>query len=150
MSTPSLRLAQNPLFKTPSRTLTEDQHIELGYERARVSAAEYGVPLHYLLFQSVAWKQTDNISSDLGLTADDVANLTPKFWNYHMDMVHTVSFATFVLVTIQYNLAGGTIAPYAANRPDLQRLMDRIMDFEVSYVIFKTTLSVTKGREQDN
>lgn len=64
-----------------------------------------------------------------------------------MDMVHTVSFATFVLVTIQYNLAGGTIAPYAANRPDLQRLMDRIMKFEVSYVISKTTLSVTKGRK---
>lgn len=42
MSTPSLRLARQELFKTPSRTLTEDQHIELGYERGRVSAAEYG------------------------------------------------------------------------------------------------------------
>lgn len=42
MSTPSLRLARQELFKTPPRTLTEDQHIELGYERGRVSAAEYG------------------------------------------------------------------------------------------------------------
>lgn len=42
MSTPSLRLARQELFKTPSRSLTEDQHIELGYERGRVSAAEYG------------------------------------------------------------------------------------------------------------
>ncbi|KAJ5156326.1 acyl-CoA dehydrogenase/oxidase [Penicillium capsulatum] len=108
MSTPSLRLARQELFKTPSRTLTEDQHIALGYERARASAAEYG------------------------LTAEDIVHLTPKFWSYHMDLVHTVSFATFVLVTIQYNLAAGTMGPFAATRPDLQRLMDRILNFEVS------------------
>lgn len=51
-----------------------------------------------------------------------------------MDLLHTVSFATFVLVTIQYNLAAGTIGPYAATRPDLKQLVDRIMKFEVSFV----------------
>ena len=43
MATPSLRLAQHKLFKTPSRTLTETEMIQLAYDRARVAAQEYGI-----------------------------------------------------------------------------------------------------------
>lgn len=108
MSTASIRLARNELFKTQRIALTEDESIRLAYERARVSAREYG------------------------MTAEDVMQLTPKFWKYHLDLIHTVSSSTFVLVTIQYNLAAGTIGTYAADRPDLQELMDRIMKFDIS------------------
>ncbi|KAH8701956.1 acyl-CoA dehydrogenase/oxidase [Talaromyces proteolyticus] len=116
MSTPSLRLARNKLFKTPPRTLTEYETIRLAYERARVSAHEYR------------------------MTSDDVMHLTPKFWKYHLDMIHPMAASTFVLVTIQYNLAAGTIGLYLADRPDLQELMDRIMKFDVSAQFMLTEL----------
>jgi hypothetical protein len=115
MSTPSLRLARNELFKTPSTTLTEDEMINLAYKRARISALEYG------------------------MTPEDVMQLTPKFWKYHTDLIHPATSSTFVLVTIQYNLAAGTIGAYATGRQDLQELMDRIMRFDVSYVNIKNT-----------
>lgn len=41
--------------------------------------------------------------------------------------------AAFTLITIQYNLAAGTLAPFIEKRPDLQELMDKILSFEVSY-----------------
>lgn len=137
MTTPSIRLARQQLFKTPSRSLTEDQHIELGYERARVSAAEYGKCIQNILpplSRTVNRNKLTFILHLLGLTAEDILNLTPRFWSYHLDLLHTVSFTAFVLVTIQYNLVAGTIVPYAAGRPDLQQLMDRIMKFELSSV----------------
>ncbi len=40
--------------------------------------------------------------------------------------------AATTLITIQYNLAAGTLAPFAFKRPDLQPLLKRIMDFDVS------------------
>ncbi|OKL64197.1 hypothetical protein UA08_00272 [Talaromyces atroroseus] len=123
MSTPSLRLARNKLFKIQSNTLTEDEAIRLAYERARVSAREYVIPRDMK-----------------GMTVEDVIQLTPKFWEYHLDLIHGIASSTFVLVTIQYNLAAGTIGSYAADRPDLQELMDRIMKFDVSAQFMLTEL----------
>lgn len=73
-----------------------------------------------------------------GLTADDVLHMTPKFWELHTDNLVTLDGGAFTLLTIQYNLAGGTLAPFAEKRPELRLLMDRIMKFDVSYVTCQT------------
>lgn len=58
--------------------------------------------------------------------------MTPKFWELHTDNIHALDGAAFTLLTIQYNLAGGTLAPFAEKRPELRPLMDKIMKFDVS------------------
>ncbi|KAJ6031793.1 acyl-CoA dehydrogenase/oxidase [Penicillium herquei] len=104
----SLRLAQTELFKTPTSNLSEDEQFILGYEHARASAQEFG------------------------LTIEDIIHLTPKFWDYHQELIHTIAMPAFVLVTIQYNLVAGTIGRYITKRPDLWGLLDSIVKFEVS------------------
>ncbi|KAJ5704134.1 acyl-CoA dehydrogenase/oxidase [Penicillium malachiteum] len=108
MSDISHRLARMELFKTPTRDLSEDEQLILGYEHARASAQEFG------------------------LTIDDIIHLTPKFWNYHQELIHTIAMPAFVLVTIQYNLVAGTIGRYITKRPDLWGLLNSIVKFEVS------------------
>ncbi|KAJ5614696.1 acyl-CoA dehydrogenase/oxidase, partial [Penicillium herquei] len=72
------------------------------------------------------------VSDEVGLTIDDIVHLTPKFWNYHQELIHTTAVPAFILVTIQYNLVAGTIGRYIAKRPDLWGLLDSIVKFEVS------------------
>ncbi|KAJ7136146.1 acyl-CoA dehydrogenase NM domain-like protein [Mycena epipterygia] len=66
------------------------------------------------------------------LTAHDVTTLSRKFWAMHSDNIVAVDIAAMALLTIQYNLAAGTIAPWAEERPELQPLLQKILDFEVS------------------
>ena len=40
-----------------------------------------------------------------------------------------------ILLSIQCNLAAGTLAPYAESRPELRPLLKQILDFNISYVI---------------
>jgi hypothetical protein len=40
--------------------------------------------------------------------------------------------AAFTLLTIQYNLAAGTLARFLLGRPDLEGIMRDILDFNVS------------------
>ncbi|PCH36492.1 acyl-CoA dehydrogenase NM domain-like protein [Wolfiporia cocos MD-104 SS10] len=58
--------------------------------------------------------------------------MTPKFWEFHTDNIHALDGGAFTLLTIQYNLAGGTLAAFAEKRPELRPLMDKIMKFDVS------------------
>ncbi|KAK0185212.1 acyl-CoA oxidase [Armillaria mellea] len=44
-----------------------------------------------------------------GLTSDDVARLTPKFWQIHLDPIWTCSGPAFTIMAIQYNLVVGTL-----------------------------------------
>ena len=60
--------------------------------------------------------------------------LRPKFWQMHMDQIIAMDGAASTLLTIQYNLAAGTLAPFAIQRPDLQPILKKIMDFDVSLV----------------
>ena len=66
------------------------------------------------------------------LTPQDIFFLSPKFWQMHMDLINPVDFGAFTLVTIQYNLTAGTLAPFASSRPELHPLLGRIMNFDVS------------------
>lgn len=38
----------------------------------------------------------------------------------------------FTILTIQYNLTIGTLAPFAINNPELQPILQQMLDFDVS------------------
>ncbi|OGM42201.1 acyl-CoA oxidase [Aspergillus bombycis] len=108
MSSPTLKLLKSDLFKSIPEHLTNDERIELSYHRAYAVAKAYG------------------------LTASDILNLTPKFWQIHQDMTLSLDNAAFVLISIQYNIAGATFAMFVTDQPGYQPLLDRILKFDVS------------------
>ncbi|KAB8237929.1 acyl-CoA dehydrogenase NM domain-like protein [Aspergillus alliaceus] len=96
------------LFNPSADLLTDDERIHISYQRARAVARAYDL----------------NIS--------DVLHLTPKFWQLHQDLIAPVDYAAFSLLTIQFNLAAGTLAPFAVHNPHYKSLLDRILRFDVS------------------
>lgn len=69
------------------------------------------------------------------LTVDDVLDLTPKFWNMHMDGIILSDIGSHVLLSVQHNLVAGTIAPFAHESKAIQSLLQKILSFQVSYVL---------------
>jgi acyl-CoA oxidase len=67
-----------------------------------------------------------------GFTTEDVTYLTDKFWSLHRDYFGPMDCSAYTLLTIQYNLAAGTLGPHALKRPELRPLMKKILDFDVS------------------
>ncbi|KAJ9218775.1 hypothetical protein DTO027B5_8754 [Paecilomyces variotii] len=106
--TPTLSLLSQDLFKPYSHQSAPAESVAVSYLRAQAIGRAYG------------------------LTVQDVLHLTPKFWQMHTDMAMGMDAAALTLVTIQYNLAAGTIAPYMKKRPDLVQLMDNILQFNYS------------------
>ena len=104
-----------------------DERTEITYRRARAVAKAYGK------FTVVANGARDHdVPELLALTAQDVVFLRPKFWQLHTDQIAPMDGAATTLITIQYNLAAGTLAPFAFKRPERQPLLKQIMDFDVS------------------
>ena len=52
----------------------------------------------------------------------------------HTDPIAAVDGGALTLISIQYNLFVGTVAPFAASRADLQRILQRALSFEISLV----------------
>lgn len=50
-----------------------------------------------------------------------------------MDAIIIRDIVAHIIFSIQYNLVAGTIAPYALKRPDLQPVMEKILNFDVWY-----------------
>ncbi|KAE8557110.1 hypothetical protein EYB25_001816 [Talaromyces marneffei] len=105
---PTLELAQLPLFKIPERLLTLEERTRLTYERARKICDVYG------------------------LTVEDILTVGPKFWKLHTDLIGAVDGGALTLISIQYNLFVGTVAPFAVKRPDLHWILQRALSFEIS------------------
>jgi len=63
------------------------------------------------------------------LTANDLATLTPKFWDLHTDPITCLDGAATTLLTIQYNLCAGTITQYMKGRPELAAIVDDLLKF---------------------
>ncbi|KAL2811762.1 acyl-CoA dehydrogenase NM domain-like protein [Aspergillus granulosus] len=102
-------LLQLDCFKARNAdTLPQKDRIRLAYHRARTISRAYGFTTH------------------------DVVDLTPKFWAFHRDLINPYDMAAFTLMTIQYNLAAGTLAPFLPDRPDLKGVMGDILNFDVS------------------
>ncbi|KUL91691.1 hypothetical protein ZTR_01050 [Talaromyces verruculosus] len=105
---PTLELARTPLFKTSERLLTIEERTRLTYQRARKICDVYG------------------------LTVEDIVTLGPKFWKLQTDLISAVDGGALTLISIQYNLFVGTVAPFAAKRPDLHWILQRALKFEIS------------------
>ncbi|KAF8172071.1 hypothetical protein BJ912DRAFT_932597 [Pholiota molesta] len=65
-------------------------------------------------------------------TLDDVLNCSEKFWNMHLDPINGYDGAAVTLWTLQLNLSGGTLAPFAKERPQLAALWQSFIDFKVT------------------
>ncbi|TDL17007.1 acyl-CoA dehydrogenase NM domain-like protein [Rickenella mellea] len=110
-------LSKTELFQRRIHGLPLDEQWELAYQRAKAIAQEYA------------------------FTAYDVYALSEKFWEFHMDNVHMMDGAALTILTIQYNLAAGTLAPFAMIRPELRPLLQRILQFDVSAQFMLTEVS---------
>ncbi|TDL17003.1 hypothetical protein BD410DRAFT_886239 [Rickenella mellea] len=101
-------LPEPELFQHPTRELTVHEQWKLSFERAKIIAQLYGI------------------------TAHDILTLSEQFWEFHMDNIGMIDAAAITFLSIQYNLAAGTIAPFAMKRPDLQPLLQHILDLDVA------------------
>ena len=75
------------------------------------------------------------------LSAHDCIALTDKFWAMHWDNIAASDIAAYSILTIQYNLVAGALAPFAAKRPELRPLLQQILDFDVSGQFLLTELA---------
>ncbi|KAF9478470.1 hypothetical protein BDN70DRAFT_808726 [Pholiota conissans] len=107
MTSRTASLAQSPLFKTVSAHLPHDEKVQLAYKRAIAIGRAYR------------------------LTADDIVNTTPKFWELQMDPILPMDGAAASLLSLHLNLCAGTIARYAAVRPDMTSTLNRLLNFEL-------------------
>ncbi|KAJ7312390.1 hypothetical protein DFH08DRAFT_791370 [Mycena albidolilacea] len=64
------------------------------------------------------------------LTVHDVATLTQPFWDLHVDPAMAMDTGAGTLVTIQVNLAAGTLVKYL-KQPSIKRLVDDILAFNL-------------------
>ncbi|KAJ7121122.1 acyl-CoA dehydrogenase NM domain-like protein [Mycena epipterygia] len=101
----SLELSSTSLFQAKSESLPWHERIALSYERAKAIAALYE------------------------LTADDVLNVSPNYWEFHTDPILMMDGAVATLLTIHYNLCIGTIAMFPAGK---QHILKQLLSFEVS------------------
>lgn len=123
----TLSLATSPLFR-PRYGGAREEAFRLSYERAAAINKHYS-----LLFAERAHRIT--LTRILVLTVDDILDLTPKFWNMHMDGIILSDIGSHVLLSVQHNLVAGTIAPFAQGSGAIQNLLQKILSFQVSYVL---------------
>ncbi|RAQ53985.1 acyl-CoA oxidase [Aspergillus flavus] len=114
MSSPTPKLLKADLFKSSSENLTDDERIDLSYQRAYAVAKAYSLEI------------------------SDILDLTPKFWQIHQDMALSLDHAAHTLISIQYNIAGAIFAMFVSDQPEYQPLLDRILSFEVSMQLMLT------------
>ncbi|KAJ5383076.1 Acyl-CoA dehydrogenase/oxidase [Penicillium concentricum] len=108
MTSSSLELLRLPVFKDIPRDATDHERIYLSYQRAAAATKAYG------------------------MTAVDILQCTQKFWDIHLDIIGVVDCAAFTLMTIQINLAAGTLAPFAEKQPQYRELLNQMLNFEIS------------------
>ncbi|KAL3469699.1 hypothetical protein BJX99DRAFT_267941 [Aspergillus californicus] len=105
---PTAALMQLPLFKPAPDTLSVEEKTRLTYGRARMICEVYN------------------------LTMEDILYLSPSFWKLQTDIIGAVDGGAITLVSIQYNLFIGTVASFAATRPELQTVLERALKFDIS------------------
>ncbi|KXH59544.1 hypothetical protein CNYM01_14322, partial [Colletotrichum nymphaeae SA-01] len=80
------------------------------------------IPLHY--------ERAKALCLSRGLTVDDIAELTPRFWDFHFDPISSRDMTAFVIATIHLNLCVGTIARFSRERPDLMATLEELLAFK--------------------
>ncbi|KAJ7747812.1 acyl-CoA dehydrogenase/oxidase [Mycena metata] len=103
-------LPTSPLFsgsKIFEGYLSYDRRVRLSLARAKAIVAAYS------------------------LTADEVETLAQPFWDLHLDLAMAMDTGAGTLVTIQLNLAAGTLVKYIKDHPAIAQTMDDILAFRV-------------------
>ncbi|KAL2822653.1 putative acyl-CoA oxidase [Aspergillus granulosus] len=113
---PTLELARSALMKPAPLSLTIEERTRLTYQRARALAHAYN------------------------LTLKDVVEMTPAFWKLHMDMLTAMDGGAINLVSVQYNLFVGTVAPFAATHPELASIIQQALRVDISAQFMLTEL----------
>ncbi|KAL4860475.1 hypothetical protein BDV12DRAFT_181536 [Aspergillus spectabilis] len=113
---PTLELARSPLMKPAPSSLTVEERTQLTYQRARALAHAHN------------------------LTLKDVVEMTPAFWKLHMDMLTAMDGGAINLVSVQYNLFVGTVAPFAASHPELPSIIEKALRVDISSQFMLTEL----------
>ncbi|KAF7419419.1 hypothetical protein PC9H_002009 [Pleurotus ostreatus] len=99
-------LQQHPLFQIKVEHLDKDERVSLSYQRAR------------LLMQTYR------------LSVDDVQYCSPRFWSMMMDPICCLDIAMFTIIAAHVGLTIGTLSRHLKKRPDLRRLVERLLRFE--------------------
>ncbi|KAL3455348.1 acyl-CoA dehydrogenase NM domain-like protein [Aspergillus heterothallicus] len=116
--TPSLtlELARTPLMQPASPSLSLEERTQLTYKRARALAHAHN------------------------LTLEDVVDMTPAFWKLHMDMLTAMDGGAINLVSVQYNLFVGTVAPFVDTHPELPAIIQKALRVDISSQFMLTEL----------
>ncbi|KAH7913696.1 acyl-CoA dehydrogenase NM domain-like protein [Hygrophoropsis aurantiaca] len=96
----------NLTWKINHHRLSYHQRALLAYERAKLLGLAYG------------------------FSKEDLADLTCKFWDLHTDPLTVIDGAATTLLTIQYNLAAGTLVQHSEGRADVDVLIDDLLTFK--------------------
>ncbi|TXB97782.1 hypothetical protein FocTR4_00016968 [Fusarium oxysporum f. sp. cubense] len=65
------------------------------------------------------------------LSQHDIKNLTPKFWDFHFDLIAARDMTAFIIAAIHINLCMGTLCSFIKGRPDLQDILDKLLSFDI-------------------
>lgn len=76
-----------------------------------------------------------NRALNIDLTLRDVVEMTPAFWKLHMDMLTAMDGGAINLISVQYNLFVGTVAPFAATHPELPSIIEKALRVDISCVL---------------
>ncbi|KAH9225282.1 hypothetical protein K456DRAFT_1732043 [Colletotrichum gloeosporioides 23] len=108
------------------------------------------IPLHYQRARAICQGQ--------GLMIGDIAELSPRFWDFHFNPVSSRDMMAFIIATIHLNLCVGTIAKFSRERPDLNAILDELLNFracgefmltEVDHGLDARNLETTATMETD-
>jgi len=69
------------------------------------------------------------------LTAEDILHVSTRYLEFHTDPILLMDGSVPVLLTIHCNLYTGTLAMFAAGRPDVQAALDKALRFELLRVL---------------
>ncbi|EIN05643.1 acyl-CoA oxidase [Punctularia strigosozonata HHB-11173 SS5] len=74
--------------------------------------------------------RAEAIGRAYGMTIEDVATCSNKFWDMHKDPVLALDASALTIMTIHYNLCMGTISSFLPQRPDLRPLLKSLSEFK--------------------
>lgn len=79
-----------------------------------------------------AYDRARLIGRHYALSLEDVLTLSPRFWAFHLDTIHAESGNSLVVLTTHLNLCIGTLGDYLPDRPALQPLIEKLLNFDIN------------------
>lgn len=117
------QLATTPLWQILPENLPLEERVRLTYARCK------SVVQHFSTCE-LFWRYLECSLLHKDLTAEDVLNVSPRYWEFHSDPILVMDVSVATILTIHFNLCVGTLAMYLDSRPDLRQTIDRLLKFE--------------------